>query len=765
MSTERRLLHRDEVLSGRLHTDRRAAKLHALIEMRVTYIRAESRRAVEAYFLRDGEPFVRRFDTGHMESIKLSARSSYRLTAADLERYAPQWGPLLPADAELRAALVHLLARRYPLSWEGTPVTCAALGCADADVRGAYQRSHGRALDEALYPEATPPDRPDLIAAAAALDDDELVLRDAEAAVEWLDLPSGATLFRAGEPGDSLYILISGRLAVSAIGAGDEQMVEDLSRGAFVGEMDVLTGEQRSTTVRTIRDSELVRLPGAALTRLAQRYPQVMLRVNRSMANRLRHYVGESRRPRQTVVTLALVPITAGVSMAEFAPRVVQGLQRVAATAHLDRARVEAQLGGGAADTARGDPDDARVVAWLSEQEAEHAHVVYEADAAPSAWTSRCLRQADRIVLLALADADPAPGAIERQIGAMGAEGRTDLVLLHPAGRQQPAGTRRWLAPRRVHEYHHVRLGDAGHLQRLVRRLTGRAVAVVLGGGGARGYAHIGVLRALEEAGIPVDLIGGASMGALMGAGFAIGRGPAEMADRAAAFSPREHIWDFTLPLVSFFATRKLTAWIREQFQDVQIEDLWQPYFCVSSNLARAELVVHQQGPLWRAVRASLAIPGIFAPVLDRSGDVLVDGGVLNNLPLDVMRERFEVGTLLGVSVSPFQERLDAYRFGASVSGWEMLLSRLWPWATSIRAPWLFHSLHRAMEVRGVQQMRSPALLGLADLIIQPPVEQFRGLDFSTAPRVIEAGYLAAQRDLALLAADIAGGPDTAAAG
>jgi len=316
-------------------------------------------------------------------------------------------------------------------------------------------------------------------------------------------------------------------------------------------------------------------------------------------------------------------------------------------------------------------------------------------------------------------------------------------VLLHPADARQPVGTRHWLSPRRVRAHHHVRLGDAHDLQRLVRRLTGHALGLVLGGGGARSYAHIGVYRALTEIGIQVDIVGGTSMGSLIGAGLAMDMDEPTMITLAQQFSSRKTLFDLTLPLVSFFASHKVTNVMRRLFEDTQIEDLWKPFFCVSSNLTRATPMVHRQGPVWQSVRASSAVPGIFSPIL-WEGDLLVDGAMLDNLPIDVMHDLCQGGPIVAVNVSPDIDLVQDYAFGSGVSGWQVLLSRLNPLEKQVQVPSIFENILRSMSIADVHRVRS--MLGLVDLYICPAVGRFGVLDFQRYAEIIEIGYHAARQ-------------------
>jgi predicted acylesterase/phospholipase RssA/CRP-like cAMP-binding protein len=570
-------------------------------------------------------------------------------------------------------------------------------------------------------------------------------LRELQALLEWRHLPAGTTLFRQGAPGDELAIVVNGRLRIIVERPNRApQVVGEVSRGECVGEFALLTGQPRSATVHAVRDSDVVLLSQALFERLLEKYPRAMLQIARAV---IAHAPSPARGDSSaTAITFALIPAGPTAPLADVARRLVDALSALGPTLYLSGERLDTLFG--RRDAAQTDVDDLQDVAlksWLTEQEAMYRFLVYQADAGSTPWTRRCLRQADRALIVGRAGADSAPGEVER---AAGGHARAELVLVHPDDCARPTGTAAWLAARRLHTHHHVRLGEPADFGRLARRLTGRAIGLVLSGGGARGLAHIGVIRALEEAGLAADMIGGTSVGALIGAGYATDRGYAEQIRLAQAFSRRGKVFDFTLPLTSFFAARKVTRLFQELFEEIRIEDLWRSFFAVSSNLTRAEPVIHDRGPLWACVRASTAIPGVFAPVL-REGDVVVDGAVMNNFPIDIMRETYEAGTVIGINVSPPTEKLKDYRFGDSVSGWQVLWSRVSPFGERVRAPSMLASLIRATEINGAYKVRSPAFQRLADLVIQPPVVQFHPLDFDAYEALIAAGYEEGKRQIA----------------
>ena len=595
-------------------------------------------------------------------------------------------------------------------------------------------------------------------------------LRQLEAELEWRSLAAGSVLFRQGDPGDALFMLVDGRLRVVVDdGAGGERTVDEVGRGASVGEAALLTGEPRSATVYALRDSHLVRLDGSLFERVVESHPRAMLQIARTAARRSRASSREDGGggPR----TLALVPLDGAVPVGELGERLQQALARLGPAERVFAARADAAHGRpGFAQTPEHDPAGVGLVAWLGELEARQRYLVYEAEPEASPWTRRCVRQADRVVLVARAGTSPAARAVEEALRAEAPRARVELVLVHDDATARPDGTAAWLEGRALHAHHHVRLGRDADVARLARLLVDRAVGLVLGGGGARGFAHIGVIRAIEEAGIPVDTIGAASMGSVVGAGYALGLAPEELRHLASVFGSRRRLVDPTLPLTSFLAGAKLTRVLRELYGEARVEDLWRSFFAVATNLSRAEPVLLRTGPLWQAVRTSSALPGTFPPML-AGEDLLVDGALMNNLPIDVMREAVGSGTVIASNVVPGRVGRRAtsrpFRFGPSLSGLSLLAARLLPFGPRLRAPGLLWLLTRSNEVASAHRARSEAFRRQADLLIEPALGRFKLLDFDAWRAILEAGQESGRERLAAELAARAGAapPWGAAAG
>lgn len=563
-------------------------------------------------------------------------------------------------------------------------------------------------------------------------------LEEIEPLAEWRQLARGDALFRQGQESTGLYVVISGRLQVARENAdGTTIILAEAGPGEAVGEMGFFTKEARSASVVAARDSLLVRFPNAAFERIVTRHPEVVRDLTRMMIRRVQRTTPIS----SAAKSVAIVPLRMTSSLSDFVARLMPGL---GAHLHLTSAAIDRELGPGTAQLAENDPQSAPLVAWLNEQESRERVIVYEADPQPNEWTERCLRQADHILLVADAAEDPSPAPIEALLASHAIGPRRTLVLLHPNGECLPSGTRRWLEARRVDDHHHVRRDHPDDFARVARFVTGRAIGVVLGGGGARGFAHIGILRAMQEAGIPIDMIGGTSMGASLAAQHAMGWSPEKIEEI------NRKVWieirpqkELTLPLLSIVGNRGSTRCGQMMYGDAQIEDLWIRFFCVSSNLSTAAAMVHRTGSLLWGVTASASIPGVAIPVLD-NGQLLCDGALLNNVPGDIMRE-LGCGRVIVAEVSVAQDQ--AFQCVRVPTVWEIVRNKFRRKKQPLAFPSLLEVLLRAAMLASIR--REAEILQQADLAFHPPIDRFGLMDFEKLHEIVQVGYDDARAQIA----------------
>ena len=577
----------------------------------------------------------------------------------------------------------------------------------------------------------------------ASLDLD--VLQDLEEGIETFMLHGGETLFRQGDEGDFLCIVVSGRLRVVVQRAdGQDKTIAELGSGEIVGEMAVVTGEKRSATVDAIRDSQLAKLTKAAFERFLSNHGQAAVSMlARKLAERLRDTTS-GRIGQRTISTVAIIPANADAPTGAFCERLTAALSTFGSTLYLTGERVNQHLGQeGIVQTYELAGGNIRIVAWLNNQELTHSYVLYEADPFLSPWTERCIRQADHILVVADGKADPAAGDIETELLRPHEERYTApqwLVLVHGEG--DPAETRKWLDARHVERHFHVRLSDSTTVDRLARFLTGRALGLTLGGGFARGLAHAGVFRAMEDLGVPVDAIGGASMGALVGAMRAMGW-DCEKIIRETCQACTGVFGDLTFPFLAFKTGRKFSEAIRKLYGDIQIEDLWLPFFCISANLNRSQLKIHSRGSLAKAILAATRAPGVFPPVV-YEGELHIDGGVINNVPVDIMKTFANGGIAVGVDVSPPHELRQTEDYGDVVVGWEAFWNRFNPFVRKrVYTPSILLVMIRTLEFSGIAYKSHR--IEFADIYLYPELLKFKRTDFHLAAQIVDAGHAAAK--------------------
>jgi len=586
-------------------------------------------------------------------------------------------------------------------------------------------------------------DRRNLLALFAALP----LLRELDAKsigeiaddIQWFSVPSGMLLYSCGEAADGLYIIINGAFGVYAPhSGGGSQQIGKLAAGQMAGDMEVISGKARSTTLVALRDCEVARLSNITFEKLMSKHPHTLRYIAKGLADRVDALQQPSRSTAAAPKTFAIVPYDSSDGAARFGAELLACLQGFG--------KSELILGAQATD---------RTSHWFHRLERANEFIVYLTDAHPSHWTRLCVRRADVILLVAHADCEPERWiALDTMDEVAAAIRVAETVLLHRPGRES-LRARDWLAAQQCRRLHHVH-GPAD-IARVARLLTGRGVGLVLSGGGARGFAHIGVLRALREAKIPVDSIGATSIGGIIGAGCAAGWDYEEMVERIRrTFVSSNPLSDYTLPIISLVAGRKVSRLLRQEFGDADIEDLRLPFYCVSANLTNGQLAVHRRGKVWLWLRASIAIPGILPPVCTEK-QMYVDGATLNNLPVDVMREGFR-GPIIAVDAAGGERGFSS----------ELEMTELPP-------IWKIRSLLRQMRPSAniMQLLLRAGMLNstatsigqreLADVLLRPPLEGVDLLDWRAFDRAIEIGYRCAAQALESQGSELLGGGRRAA--
>ncbi|KAK2568031.1 Patatin-like phospholipase domain-containing protein 6 [Acropora cervicornis] len=477
---------------------------------------------------------------------------------------------------------------------------------------------------------------------------------------------------------------ICGSPGVVTLSNGKKELDREAGRGELVGVVEVLTQAPRATTVHAVV-TRLIHLLGE---RLLGQYRRSYARNETLLENHLpvdNQIFGGSN-----LGTVAIIPASEDVPLSNFSFELSLALHAIGPTLLLTSALVRSRLGSSALDSM----NEYRLSSWLGQQEDLHRIVLYQADIFMSAWTKRCIRQADIIVIVGVADNSPMVGQLEMQLENIGVRSQKELILLHhedAAKGFRISHTVDWLNARGwICAHHHVRCPKKifgrrplhekyaqdpssyptpdrnSDFSRLARRLTGTSIGLILGGGGARGLSHVGVIKALEEAGIPIDMVGGTSMGSFVGATYA------EYGD-----------------------VTKMCQKVRDWSLDLLL-----PYFCITTDITSSRMRVHTDGCLWRYIRASMSLSGYLPPLCDpKDGHLLLDGGYVNNLP----------GS---------EDPDDLTNYGDQLSGWWLLWNKWNPFAETVKIPDMAEIQSRLAYVSCVRQLAETLEFGRFDEIV-----------------------------------------------
>ena len=629
-------------------------------------------------------------------------------------------------------------------------------------------------------------------------------------ALEWVQVNAGQVIHHQGDESDAIYIVLNGRLrAILEKEDGGMRVVGEYGQGESVGELEVMTETARPATLHAIRDTELAKFPKSLFNSLAMEHSGITIKISKIIAQRMRALIEdplfEQGKDKKTdaasknvnstlnLRTVAILPVTAGVPVVDFASRLLNALSQIGVingVTLLNQAAILNHLGRHAFSRM----GKLKLSQYLADLEERYGMLLYVADTnVTSPWTQTCINQADCILLVGLAEGSPNIGEYERFLLGTKTTARKELVLLH-VERSSPLGlTRGWLKNRTWINggHHHIqmairtnpepvhpqirRFGTAlkqrvqvlqaeiqkytsrrirqtplysaetpfkGDFHRLSRRLCGKSVGLVLGGGGARGISQVGIIRALEEAGIPIDIIGGTSIGAFIGALYARDADVVPMYGRAKKFAGRMgSMWrfalDLTYPSASYTTGHEFNRGIFKTFGDSQIEDFWLEFYCNTTNISKSRAEFHSSGYVWRYVRASMSLAGLLPPLCDE-GSMLLDGGYVDNLTVAHMKS-LGADVIFAIDVGSLDDNLPQ-AFGDSLSGFWALFNRWNPFTAYPSPPTLAEIQARLAYVSSVDALeRAKTTPGC--LYMRPPIDAYGTLEFGKFDELYQLGY------------------------
>jgi len=611
---------------------------------------------------------------------------------------------------------------------------------------------------------------------------------------EWKHVQAGEGLAKRGSSCESIFVVLNGRLRGSyrtdSSQSSPHRNNDEYGRGKLVGEVLCLTGSSWPCDVYAIRNSEIALIPMRTLLVIIEKFPSAGMNFARAIASRIQPLSQDhrstkvSRVPRNqphvsfslpsyglTLATIAVVPLSPDIPLGKFSSTLLASMQEISPSQLVTKSMVRKELGEKVYRNRNG-MHDLKMTRLLADMEENNRLVVYQADLNYTWWTRLCIQQADHILLVASADKAPEANRVEQSLAWAfeSMDVRIDLVVVgdqhnHSFAEDENdddnyvdyeeedeemnvsdqlnnwSEQRKWIAG-----HHLVRFPFNYHeldFRRMCRRVTGRSVGLVLGGGGARGISHLGVIRALKEAGVTVDMVGGTSQGAFVGALYA--RYPDDLeilmdecrGMASSMSSMKEKLFDLTLPMTSMFNGRRFNRSIRKSLGKLRIQDLVLNFFCVSTDLQKKKQVVHTKGLLWKFVRASMSLTGYLPPIAE-NGSLLVDGGYLNALPADVMRYKMSARTVISVDVSAENER-DYYDYGTHLSGWWVLWNSWNPFVKTVSFPSMGDISDLLIWVSSDQHRKNVS--SVSDLHLVPPIQEYGTLEYEKFDEIVEKGY------------------------
>ena len=581
---------------------------------------------------------------------------------------------------------------------------------------------------------------PSLKAIAFLKDVPARAMRAAGREAAWFSVPAGGTLFLKNEPADKIYFVLSGALgAFRETPNGQTEFIGHIRPGEPVGEMGLFLGGidldgdgtpddvPHTSSVYALRDSEIVAFSREGWRKLVKSEPELLEHMIRIILRRLGREGQRNVSAAPKVFTLVATSPTIDLMLRARALKA--SLERLGKTAIV----VDEALG------------SEKPAAFFDDLELRHDVVIIVSTIGDTRWYKLSVRQADRIWVFGRADAKPSNPLMPEDDSPARALKLVDVVLLHPGDDRRACRPVEWLEAAGASRLFHWQGMEGRYCDRLARVMAGVSVGLILSGGGARAYSHIGVVRAMRDRGIPIDFVGGASMGAVIAACVAMGWDDAEIDMRIRkAFVESNPLGDYTLPVVALVRGVRVNARLKEHFGEAEIGDLEIPFFATSTTLMAGTQRIHRTGKLREALRATISLPGILPPVVDGE-ELLVDGAVLNNFPVDVMRDMHR-GFVVGSDVTQQPEglRIEEFEKPAGFARWV-----------------LRHGFSNAPPIAGVLMrvatIRADTQFGrdITDVLILPELAETQLRDWDDYDQTVEAGYRAALA--ALDATELAG--------
>lgn len=542
-----------------------------------------------------------------------------------------------------------------------------------------------------------------------------------------LNFEAGDYIFKQGDTQNALYIVLSGRLRVLQQTDNDIQILGDVSAGEPVGELALFTKEPRTASVVALRKSTVLQLTEADYLDFVQKFPSLAHNLTNFVIERLRRNAFQQRMG-AAPKNIAIVKLQPEFDLSPWTDDIQKELNAMNVAINVFYPE----------DLSADNPNA------LFEDMDDHEGLNFlVCDDQHPDWANQCLTYCDLVLVVTDFKAPSVICPIEAHLKLYASNilsKKIYLLLLHPENAPLPTNTRRWFEGRPIDLHLHIRKNNDRDTRRFSRIITHQAVGLVLGGGGAKGNAHIGAAKAMMEAGIEFDFVGGTSAGALYGIGLTLTDFDmpkmADLSKKGADNKPTSN--DYNFPFLSLMTGRKMRKILLETFGDTYLEDMWVNCYCVSTDYSTASLKVHNTGLARQKIEASIAIPGVFPPVIiDRH--LHVDGGVMDNLPIEAMYEK-PVHHVIAIALSTQSAHFVDIK--TVPSAWAMFVNKFTK-KHRYRLPKMPALLINSLTLNSVQKQATTKTQ--VAMYLEMDLRAFGFLDWSKWEALIEKGYIQTQ--------------------
>ena len=571
---------------------------------------------------------------------------------------------------------------------------------------------------------------------------------------KWVFLEDNSNLFNYGEKSDSFYLLVTGLLKAYIPKKGELIEVGEIYEGEVIGEMGILTNEARSASIFATRDSVVFKIDLEKANEIIMQYPLVLLQVATKIADRLRNVQDSNERHRTDIHSI--VQLSSGKnhtkeiisignslidSMNKFNRSIVVSSKKVNEILNIESINAELER-----DKFYPALDD-----LVDNFTKENRYLLLLCDEEYTPWTTWCLAISDKNIFVVEESAGVSNTELLNKMNLSEKDipihlhDEKQLIIYHQSKNSFPSKTSNIIEMLpKISNHYHMNINNKNDSDRVSRLIAKKGIGLCLSGGGAKGNAHIGVYKALIEHNIPIDAVCGTSAGGIVASLIAFGYDPETIISRLKETYKRNSFKEYTIPVTSIIATKKVIQDAIFLGNDMDIEDLWIPYFSIAVNISKSKLDVIDKGPVYKATRATAALPGILLPVI-KDTSFLVDGGLINNMPGDIMLKKYG-GKLISVSVSP-QEDLDA-KFNDFPNQSSYFIKKLLRMNKKFphEIPGLSNILMRSIFVASSNKIKE--VIDLSDLFLDLQVKDVGLLEFEKIDESVEFGYEYAMKKL-----------------